>query len=79
MRVLAKAEGKFLQREGRDLAKVVWGWVGELLTPYIDAERETRWFGKQHNIDQFEWLEHITRVGVPVDVDHGCNIKCELA
>ena len=52
---------------------------GELLAPHIDAERVTRFFGEQHNIDQFERLEQIARAGVPVDVGPGGYIERELA
>ena len=55
VRVVANVEGGILQREG-DLAKVLWGLRGKFLAPHIDAERVTRFFREQHNIDQFELL-----------------------
>ena len=73
-RVVAEAGGEVLQREGNDLAKVVRGLEGELLAPHIDAKWLTRFFGEQHNIDQFKRLEQIARVGVPVDVGPGGNL-----
>ena len=49
VRVVAEAGVKLLQREGGDVAKVVWGLGGELLAPHIDVERVTRFFGEpQH-------------------------------
>ena len=55
--------GKIFQREGGDLEKVTSRLRGEPLAAHIDAERVTRFFGKQHNIK-----EQIVRVGVSVDV-----------
>ena len=52
---------------------------GELLTPNIDVGRVTNLLGEQHNIDQFALLEHIARVGAPVDVGPGGNLDRELA
>ena len=77
--MVAKVGAEILQREGGDLAKVVWGLGGKLLAPYIDAERVTRFVGERHNIDQFELLEQMTRVGVPVDVGPGGNLEREMA
>ena len=53
VRVVATVGGKILQREGGGLEKVVRGLGGKLQAPDIDAERVTRFFGEQHNIDQF--------------------------
>ena len=46
--MVANVGGKILQREGGDLAKVVWGLGGKLLAVHIDAERVTIFFGEQH-------------------------------
>ena len=61
------------------MVRVVRGLRGELLAPYNDAQREARLVGEQHNIDQFELLDHIARVGVPLDVGSGGNLERELA
>ena len=79
VRVVAMVRGEILQREGGDLAKVVWRRGGKLLAPHIDAERVTRFLGEQHNVDQFELLEQMARLGVPVDVGPGGNLARELA
>ena len=39
----------------------------------------TRFVGGQHNIDQFERLTQIARVGVPVDAGPGGDLERELA
>ena len=40
--------------------------------------RVTQWFGEQHQIDQFARLEHIARMGVPMDVIPGGSLEREL-
>lgn len=50
-----------------------------MLATHIDAERVTKFFKEQHNVDQFSRLERVARVGVPVDVGPGGNLERELA
>ena len=45
----------------------------------IDVGQVTTSFGEQRNIDQFEPLEQIAGVGMPVGVGPGGNLECELA
>ena len=77
--MVANVGGKILQREGGDLAKVVWGLGGIFLAPHIEVGRVTRLIGEQHNIDQFALLEQIARVGLSVDVGSGGNLERKLA
>ena len=50
-----------------------------MLSPHVDAEWLTRCFGEQHNLDLFELLDQIARVGAPVDVGKRGNFERELA
>ena len=63
---------KPLQREGGSAAKVASGLGGESLASHIDAERVTKFFGEQHNIESFKG---IARMGVPVHVGPGGNLE----
>ena len=47
----------------------------KLVAPHISAEGVTRFFREQHKIGQFELLERIAKVGVPVDVGSGDNLS----
>ena len=75
----AEFGGKMQQREGGHLAKVKWELGGTSLAPHIDAQRVTKFFGEQHDVDQFVLLARIVSVVVPVDIGPGGNRRRELA
>ena len=77
--VVKNVGGKIIQREGGDLARVVWGLGGTVPSTCIDAKRVTILFGEHHKIDQSGLLEQVASAGVPVNVGPEGNLEWRLA
>ena len=72
---VAQIAGEVLTRYRGEVKEVVRFLGGKLLVPYMDGDRIRDGFGKTHGFPDIARLEHIARVGVPVDAWAGRGSK----
>ena len=79
MSTAAQIPWEILTRFGGDVKGVVIFLGGKRLAPRMDGDRRVEAFGKRHGFPDIERLEHMARVGVPMDVEPAGDLEKEIA